>query len=50
MCIADEFLVDSPEENLWLLCKDEETPYFLGTVHFAFTYAHQVPCEEGVRV
>lgn len=40
MCLACEFLVESPEENLWLLCRDEDSPYFLETLHFPFSCEH----------
>ncbi len=33
-------IVDTPQEHLWYLCWNEDAPYHLETVHFAFTCPH----------
>ena len=34
------------EDNLWLLCLQEQSRYFLETLHFAFTCGHHGRCSE----
>ena len=33
-------IVDSPQERLWHLCWNEDSPYHMETVHCAFTCPH----------
>jgi hypothetical protein len=46
VCFCGFIFVDSVEDNLWLLCTHDESPYYLETLHFAFSCPYQDPCEE----
>ena len=46
VCFCGVIFVDSVEDNLWLLCIHEDSPYHLETLHFAFSCPYQQPCEE----
>ena len=36
LCVHAHLLIESPIENLWYFCLNEDSKYFLETVHFAF--------------
>ena len=43
VCAHSHLLIESPIENLWFFCLNEDSEYFLETVHFAFGCDHQEP-------
>ena len=36
LCIHAHLLIESPIDGLWFFCLNEDSQYFLETVHFAF--------------
>ena len=43
LCSHAHVLIESPIEHLWYFCLNDNSEYFLETVHFAFGCTHQEP-------